>query len=494
MFRLLFGLLLAGSSCLQASSEVPAWVAELEQATPTDAKKLSVPKTDTVLRAKWAKWVKDYAALPADQVRANPAASSFPGEVKPGATHLKDFRYPVDLNLPRWQFTGLYAAPGEKLVVTLPADAAEKGLSIRIGCHTDNISPREKWSRFPSISRSVPLKSATTEIANPFGGLVYIEVPRDKGRGGVEIKTYGGYIWLDENVKSAKPASVDLRITGGVTAPSYKLGGTTPEQWSSQLAATAAPWGEMAGKRFIFSLPVEILRTVKDPAALMQYWDKVLDEAWKFGGWRGERHVPERFVPDVLISAGYLHSGYPFMGHYVHAKQVVDLETLKTKGNWGFFHELGHNHEGQAYTFGGEFVEVVVNLHTLYLMKAMCGLDPHAARPGWKVDEELKAVIGGKRDAFALLALYMPLIDAFGFDALTKTFQTYWVKDGLQGVGPDVPSKIDAFVLRYSTTVGRDCSDYFAKFKLTCTESTKKKLATLPRFMPASLVESPESR
>ena len=493
MFRLWIGCLLAGSSCLQAIAEVPAWVAELERATPTEAKKLSVPKTDEALRAKWAKWVRDYAALPVDQVRANPAAASFPGEVKPGATHVRDFRYPVDLNQPRWQFTGLYAAAGEKLVVTLPAEAVGKGLGIRIGCHTDNITPREKWPRFPSISRYAALKSVTTEIANPFGGLVYIEVPRDKDRGGVNIKTYGGYIWLDENVKSARPAVVDLHITGGVAAPSYKLGETTPGQWSAQLAATSAPWGEMAGKRFIFSLPVPILRTVKDPAAVMQYWDKVLDEAWKFGGWRGERHVPERFVPDVMISAGYLHSGYPFMGHYNHAREVVDLETLKTKGNWGFFHELGHNHEGQAYTFGGEFVEVVVNLHTLYLMKAMCGLDPRASRPEWKVNAEFKAALAGKRDPFALLTLYVPLIETFGFESLTKTFQTYWVKDGLQGVGEEVPSKMDAFVLRYSTTVGRDCSDYFARFKVSCTETTKQKLATLPKFMPAGMVEVPEN-
>ncbi len=491
MFRLLIGVLLAGSSCLQAVAEIPAWVAELEQATPTEAKKLSVPKTDAALRAKWAKWVKDYAALPVDQVRANPAAAAFPGEVKPGAAPMKDFRFAVDLNLPRWQFTGLYAAAGEKVVVTLPADAVEKGLSIRIGCHTDNITPREKWSRFPSISRSAPLKAVTTEIANPFGGLIYIEVPRDKGRGGVNVKTYGGYIWLDENVKSAMPASVELRISGGVAAPSYKHGSTTPEQWSAQLAATSAPWGEMAGKRFIFSLPIAILRTVKDPAAVMLYWDKVLDEAWKFGGWRGERHVAERFVPDVMISAGYLHSGYPFMGHYNHAKEVVDLETLKTKGNWGFFHELGHNHEGQAYTFGSEFVEVVVNLHTLYLMKAMCGLDPRASRSAWKVDAELKSALDGKRDPFALLTLYVPLIEAFGFESLTKTFQTYWAKDGMEGVGADVPSKVDAFVLRYSTTVGRDCSEYFAKFNLTCTEATKQKLSTLPKFMPAGLVEAP---
>jgi len=470
-------------------AQVPEWVAELEQATPTEAKKLDVPKDNTELREKWKRWVKDYAALPVDQIRANPAAAAFPGDVKPGTKHVTDFRFTVDMNLPRWQFTGLYAAPGEVVTVNLSDEAAKRGLKVRIGCHTDNISPREKWSRFPSISRATELTSASTRIANPFGGLVYIEVPRDKDRGGVEMKTYGGYIWLDEKVNSARPATVDTRITGGVAAPCFREGVTTPAQWASQLSATGAPWGEMAGKRFVFSLPIDILRSVKDPEAVMRYWDKVLDDAWKFGGWRGERHVPERFVPDIMISAGYLHSGYPFMGHYLHAKEVVDLDTLKTKGNWGFFHELGHNHEGQAYTFDG-FVEVVVNLHTLYLMKSMANLDARQARPGWNPEAELKKLVDGSDDAFARLALYVPLIDAFGFDSLTKTFQTYWAKDGMQGVGTGNQSKIDAFVERYSMTVGKNCADYFALVHLKCSDPVAKKLSNLPRFMPASLPDS----
>ena len=74
--------MLAGSSLLGAAPEVPAWVAEVEQATPTQAKPLKIAKDDTALRDKWKTWMKDYAALPVDQVRANPTASSFPGHVK----------------------------------------------------------------------------------------------------------------------------------------------------------------------------------------------------------------------------------------------------------------------------------------------------------------------------------------------------------------------------------------------------------------------------
>jgi hypothetical protein len=50
-----------------------------------------------------------------------------------------------------------------------------------------------------------------------------------------------------------------------------------------------------------------------------------------------------------------------------------NVDLLKTKGDWGFFHELGHNHEGQAYTFGGDYVEVDVNLFSMYVMQTVVG-------------------------------------------------------------------------------------------------------------------------
>lgn len=500
---LLSCVLFAGAPLLHAQApaaapaqvEIPSWVAEIEKETPTQAKPLAAKKEDEALRNTWRKRVRDYMDLPVAEVRANPAAASFPGSVKEGTKRVSDLKFSVDMNLPRWQSTGLYAAPGEKVVIVLPEGAKEKGLKARIGCHTDNISRNAKWERFPVISRSFDLKETRTEIANPFGGLVYIEVPRDKDRGGVSMPTYGGYVWLDENLKSAKPATFDLKISGAVAAPLFRLGRTTTEEWNRQLAATGAPWGEMAGKRFIFSLPVDTLKSVKDPDALMKYWDRVLDECWKFGGWPGERSVPERFVPDIQISAGYLHSGYPFMGHFLHGKEVVDLETLKKSGNWGFFHELGHNHQGQAYTFSGEFTEVVVNLHTIYLMHTLCNLDPETGRGGkkaWDVAKSLQEAAAGKRGAFELLSLYVPLVETFGYDSLTKTFQTYWTKTGREGLS-GTPEKMDAFVDRYSHTVKRDCSEYFAKFGIACTADTKKKLASLPRWMPAALEAKAET-
>ncbi len=49
------------------------------------------------------------------------------------------------------------------------------------------------------------------------------------------------------------------------------------------------------------------------------------------------------------------------MTHLDAAPRMVDLATLLSKGEWGLFHELGHNHQSAAWTFDGTG-EVTVNL------------------------------------------------------------------------------------------------------------------------------------
>ena len=59
-----------------------------------------------------------------------------------------------------------------------------------------------------------------------------------------------------------------------------------------------------------------------------------------------ERARPERYVTDVQISAGYMHAGYPIMTHLDAAARFVDLRASgRRKGDWGLFHEMGHNHQ-----------------------------------------------------------------------------------------------------------------------------------------------------
>ena len=68
-----------------------------------------------------------------------------------------------------------------------------------------------------------------------------------------------------------------------------------------------------------------------------------------------------------------MHSGYPIMTHLDAAERMVNVELLSTKGDWGLFHEMGHNHQSPDWTFDGT-TEVTCNLFALYVLQTVVGL------------------------------------------------------------------------------------------------------------------------
>jgi hypothetical protein len=467
------------------SPDVPAPTIESIHALgPGEGRVVGVPADDKSARQGWQRAVRWYHSLPAGETPAHPAARIFPGAVPPTAERVET-TVKIDPNQPRWQSTGLYAAPGETVMVKVPAAMTTRGWKIRVGCHSDELWRHEKWRRFPVISRVFEVKTEEVPVANAFGGLIYIDIPRDETRGGFQVPTFGGYGWIGE--KPSTEPSVEVTIAGAVRAPMFVLGRDDPNKWSEALAATRAPWGEIAGKHLIMSLPRAELEKVSDPAALAEFWDRTLDACWDFAGWPGRRLVPERFVFDVQISAGFMHSGYPIMAHVPSAKDAIDLDKLRREGQWGLFHELGHNHQGRAYTFNS-FVEVTVNLHTLYLMKTLCGLEPRAARGVLNdLDKLLQQRLEEKKiGPFEDLAMFIPLIETFGFESLTSAFQKYLSAEGIKGLTgrESDPARMDALVRRYSQAVGKNLCSYFDLFGIKAGEETRKLLASLDPWMP----------
>jgi hypothetical protein len=470
-----------------ASVDAAAITQAAEALQPTWTKPLTIPEDDTTDRQRWEKIVSDYMKLPVDQVRAHPLAKDFPGDVPADAPRIsRQFDFP--LNLPRWQSTGLYAAPGEKITVRVSAADAGRGLAIVVGAHTDNCSKHVKWIRFPRVSRRFEITQTQTTVANAFGGLIYVDIPRNKNLGGYQFQTYGGYGWLDEH-PSAVSGHVNVQINGAVEAPLYRLGQTSPQEWA-RMRQLAAPWGELAAGKIIFTFKTSMLASLDDPAPVLKFWDKVVDTEGDLAGWPQQPAPPERLVVDRDISAGFMHSGYPIMAFIKSTPDMIDYKTLSTKGNWGVFHELGHNHEGQAYTFGGDFVEVDVNLFSMFVMQKLVGREM-TAHPSLKdIDKLLIQRLGSEKkvDAWTNLAMYVKTIQAFGWEPLHKTMQSYALPGGADGIKTR-EQKMDQWVLRYSKATGKNLAPYYAAFDVTCSDATKQAISSLPVWLPAGFPE-----
>lgn len=404
------------------------------------------------------------------EVRAHPSAAAFPGAVD-GAAERISRTVRVDLSRPRWHTTGLYAAPGERVRVSV-AGEVPAGLRVRIGAHTDNIEHLPSWQRPPRISRSFEVaRTGETEVASPFGGAVYVEVP-EGGRGA------GG--------------KVEVTISGAVAAPVFVLGETTAAQWR-EVRSAPGPWAELVVPgRLVLTTRSDAVREVEDLTPVLEHWRAVMDAMADLAGIDQERAYPERIVPDVQISAGYMHAGYPIMTHLDVTRSMVDLEQLRSlKGGWGFYHELGHNHQKPEWTFEGTG-EVTCNLFVHYVFEKVVGMSAEEASEralGPAMRRLIEAHLAEpdfrrwQREPFLALAMYAQLHTTFGWEPFRRVFAEY--RDLPAAGRPQSQSdRRDQWMVRMSRAAGRNLGPFFDGWGVPVTEAAKAEVSELPVWVP----------
>jgi hypothetical protein len=406
-------------------------------------------------------------------IAPHPSAAFFPGAVPAGAPRVTR-TVVIRAGTPRWQGTGLYAPAGELITVRVPGAVAGQGVTVRIGVHSDRLWGAAEWRRFPEIAFTAPLTSAETRVANAFGGLIYLEVP--PGRLGEDFA---------------------VEITGGVLAPRFIKGRTTLTEWREVIRQHPAPWGEIEGDSMVVTTQATALRQLDDPLEVAELWDRALDAAADLATLPRRRLSPERFVCDEQISAGYMHAGYPLMAHLDVNRLLVDAPFIRspfspTRGqNWGFFHEVGHNHQSPDWTFEGTG-EVTVNLFTLYLFEAICG-QPVATNP-WaslalrqrkmaEFDLSRPSFAAWKSDPFLALVMYVQLQQAFGWESYQKVFAEYRALAAGERPRND-DEKRDQWLIRFSRQVRRNLAPFFAAWGIPVSASAKAAVAELPWWMP----------
>ena len=431
-----------------------------------------VSRVDAAAQLASALFVIEHAFTPPQSVRAHPASEDFPGPVPADAPRIRR-SLTIDTAIPLWHSTGLYAAPGELITVTVPAKLAQAdSFGVRVGAHTDRIWQRSEWTRMPDISRYFPIFTTRTVVANAFGGLIYIDVPDDADIG-----------------------SVTIEIEGAVAAPLFVLGETDLADWRNEIRHAQAPWAEIAGRNMIVTTDARNVRGLDDPALVAETWDRVLDLNAELAAWPSPaRPYPERFVVDRQISVGYMHNGYPIMAHMDQQANLVNAEHLGSECNWGFYHEVGHNHQAPDWTFDGT-VEVTVNLFTLYVYEFLCGIPVdgerfHGSHQSWS---ELMALYDfdnpdfqlWKREPFLALIMYAQIQKEFGWDAYRQVFATYRALPDAERPRSD-DEKRDQWLVRLSRQVGRDLGPFFEAWGVPTSQAARDSIADLQVWMPAN--------
>lgn len=455
---------------------------ELRQAVHTDVMALPVPSAERPLtnesglkRLQLAAHVRRCQTDPIQRIRAERSSELFPGEVKDSAPRIAR-EVQIDTAIPGWQSTGLYAPPGEPLRVTVLREFKPLFQSqVRIGAHSDRLWHLATWKRAPQIDRLFDIVDINTDIASGFGGLIYV-VPK-------------------EGAPADKTA---VSIAGATEAPYFILGKTKPNDWQDRIRKLPAPWAELQSEKIIITLPSENVRKLDDPTDLMKFWDRVADACADLATIPRDRRRPERYVTDVQISAGYMHAGYPIMTQLDAAPRFVDLPTLQRDGDWGMFHEIGHNHQNPDWTFDGTG-EVTVNLFTMYILDTVCtgesgkggGKMHKAMSPESRAKAEAKYKENGtkfeqwKSEPFTALIMYKQLQEAFGWEAYKKVFAEYRGLPEDQRPKTD-DEKRDQWMVRFSRTVGKNLGPFFEYWGIPTSEAARKSIEELPVWMAPS--------
>lgn len=396
---------------------------------------------------------------------ADPSAAAFPG-LPPADAERVSATVEVAVHKPHWQSTGLYAAAGEDVVVTLPEGWEGRGLKLQIGAHNSQLWHLDSWRRHPDIVRQYALDRRSVTVRSPFGGLVYVVVP-----------------------EASAQHKIAVTIAGAVQAPRYVRGKTPLKTWREEIRNYPGPWAELEGERIILTVPSSVAARLDQPDELMRLWDEILDFYCDLG-MRALPDRPERIVSDEQIGYGYMYAGYPIMTHLDAATFGTDVEFLTTKGSWGHWHELGHNHQQDDWTFDGT-VEVTVNLFTLYVYERLLGQEPAEAMLDRNIDVAGYMAAGAdferwKRDPFLALSMYVQLQEAFGWEAFQKVFAEY--RDLPQSERPRSDAeKRDQWMVRFSRAIGRDLGPFFARWGVPVSEAARAQIADLPDWMPESL-------
>ncbi|CAH1784769.1 unnamed protein product [Owenia fusiformis] len=219
-----------------------------------------------------------------------PGIDNFPGDfdVTPPLIQL-----PIELifksKFEEWHSTGYYLPAGKVIYISVNQGEPDDWM-IQIGCHSDDLSRLDSLKRWPRIVTSKQLQTHLSFVS-PYGGLVYFR-----------------------NTKA--PSLLSVCIHNVIPAPYFDL--TNPSRgldaWRVQRYAPGL-WAEIAGRNIIITLPAAAVGEIDDPTEVIQMWDKVVQLHHELRSTDATSQRRERFVTDVQIAAGYMHSGYPIMMH-----------------------------------------------------------------------------------------------------------------------------------------------------------------------------------
>ncbi|MBH5319045.1 hypothetical protein I6N90_14660 [Paenibacillus sp. GSMTC-2017] len=350
------------------------------------------------------------------------------------------------------QPTGIYVKPNEVITVTLTTmDATKLPIAAIEDPHIT------KYNYMPEY---ITLQPGENKLSSPAGGLLYLQ----------HFAIF--------------PVAPTVTVEGGQDIPYFELGKTTNEEWQKMLnQPDVSPWTELISDRVWITVQTSKAKQyVQDATLLMEAHDRVVAEQEKISGLSFENakphqgpkyrfHYKEYFSDDQYMFAWYDIAGF----HTDSIDAILDINRF-TKEGWGPWHELGHFHQQNPWTWDG-MDEVTVNIYSLATQK-MFGLQSRLEKDGVyeKAFEYLNQPTrdyNKLEDLFVKVTMLWQLQLAYGDQFYPELHKAYRDMNYNQLPQTD-EDMISMFIVMTSKTANQNLIPFFEKWGLNADEETIK--------------------
>ncbi|MBX2799987.1 MAG: M60 family metallopeptidase [Myxococcales bacterium] len=394
----------------------------------------------------------------------HPWAATFPGAVADDAARTS-LTVDVDTRFTQSRPLGAYAAPGDAVTVTLPAEHVGSGLSVRVGDLYDDlitIDGIDTWNRAPRLFGVHPADRATLTVGTGLGGALYLVVPH-------------GF-----------PAdSVTVQLDGVVPMAVYTEGVSSAATFAAELdsGAPQAIVGRADGIQLVVAADAA---RAADPEAVTAFWGPFYDSHAALASEPTPRVHASHWLFDPQVGWGYANA----TSDRIDYPQLAMGWALRTQTGdedwWLFGHEMGHQFQTADWT-GGDVTEVCVNLWTMHTLNGVIfgGTDTQMlGHPDGPVDHAaLEGSTWSDADLFGKLQLYRQLVDAFGWPTQQQVMASYYDEAYPRGT---YGSFMDGYALRMSAITGRDLTDFLERWEYPMSAEARDRIRSwaLPTWLP----------
>ncbi len=326
-------------------------------------------------------------------------------------------------------------------------------------------------------------------------------VPLSFGDNTIRSDAHGGLLYVRYNAQDDVQARGQIRLTltnGHKPHPYFLLGKTTNQEWHAMLDE----WHEAPdvvlvneGAIVVASMSKALEYRNENQNLLLRLIDEALQAEYAISGLDGSAPEHQRNAhklvmtetdkDDTFMAATWYRTWY----HRSVVNHILTVPGFRDDG-WGPWHELGHHHQQDAWTWE-ELGEVTVNIYSLAAERAMGAAQSRLARDGvWNDVAAYLALPDSERDynapstgVFVRLAMFQQLWLEYG-DAFFQQLHKKTREDR-----PNVSernAKMRYFMVQASQLSGNDLSQFFRKWGLRAGDAVYEDISALGLPHPAT--------